>query len=192
MSLDQEIPPSVKELVKVLGKPRVHTLSREMPAEVDSPDTDTESCSNLASLYSVTKHKQHPCHTPDTQCPLCDLIAVKAMDLYYHIKDLHPGSLKYQCWDCDKCFQTDHDRINHMKQTHREKQYSYKSCLYTAIIESRMHAHICVHTSKKFPYLKCDSQLSSRAALRKHTLLHLSTEEQKCFSVTKLMPHSWL
>ncbi len=42
-----------------------------------------------------------------------------------------------------------------------------------------MHTHVHVHTSKKFPCMTCNSQLSSRAALRKHTLLHLSTVEQK-------------
>ncbi len=160
-----------------MGRPRVCTLSRETPAEVDSPDTDAESCSELASLYSVTRCKQQPHRTPDTQCLLCDFITVKAMDLYHYIKDLHLGSHEYQCWDCDKCFQIDHDRMNHMNQTHKEKQYLCKGCSYTAVTESRMHAHICVHTTKKFLCLTCDSQMSSRAALRKHTLLHLSTEE---------------
>ena len=102
------------------------------------------------------------------------------MDLYRHIKDLHPDAREYQCWDCDASFQTDHDRINHMNLVHKEKIFACKSCHYTAVVKSRMRAHVHVHLLKKFDCLTCDAKLSSHAALRKHTLLHLAKDEHQC------------
>ncbi len=61
-SLDQDILQSVKELAKVLGRPRVCNLTRETPVEVDSPDTESEDQSEIAKLYSVTKTQTTSSH----------------------------------------------------------------------------------------------------------------------------------
>ncbi len=167
-------------------RPRVRSLKREYPVDIGSPTHSDSDVTELRSLYSVSKSRKSR-RVPDTQCPECDYVVVKAKDLYHHIRSLHPDSCTYACWDCDRNFQTDHARQNHMNNQHRVKQFSCKSCPYEAAMESRMLDHVCTHTSKKFECSSCDVKLvTTKLALRQHTLLHLSKDELKCVHCSKV------
>ncbi len=170
--LSSGIPESVQKLVKTLGgRQCMRSLHREYPVDLGSPTRADKDLSNLRKLYTVSKHSNRQCRAPDTQCPDCDFVAVRNVDLYWHIKDNHPASKTYACWDCDKNFQTDHDHINHMNIIHRAKAFSCTECLFTAA---------------KFECASCEIQLATKSALCKHTLLHLLDEEHKCSQCDKL------
>ncbi len=63
--------------------------------------------------------------------------------------------------------------------------FSCTVCEFTAAMEHKMLDHVCTHTSRKFECASCTMQLATKSALRKHTLLHLSTEEHKCSQCDK-------
>ncbi len=128
-------------------------------------------------MYVVSKPPKRGKHTPNMKCPDCDYVAVKGLDLYCHIKELHLDTHSYTCWDCDKNFQTDHDRLNHMNTMHQVKGFRCTVYAYSAATEARMLDHIRTHAVKKFECTTCEVKLAMKAALRKYTILHLSKEE---------------
>ncbi len=96
----------------------MRTLCREYPIDLGSPTRSDDDLSDLKKLYTVSKSSKKKCLAPDTQCLDCDFVAIRGIDLYHHIKDMHPDSKSYACWDCEKNFQTDHDHTNHMNVIH--------------------------------------------------------------------------
>ncbi len=131
------------------------------------------------------KRKGHNVHWI-LKCPECDFLAVKAKDLYMHIKTMHPEVRPYGCWSCKKNFRTDHDHLNHMNSLHRDKQFCCKVCPYSSATESRMLDHVWMHTSKKFECTSCDVKLATKLVLQCHTLLHLSDMELRCDQCGKI------
>ncbi len=113
-------------------------LKHEYPADLGSPSCSNTESEELGRMYVVAKPPKRGKHTPDTSCPECDFVMVKGIDLYHHIKENHPGACSYACWDCEKNFQTDHDRLNHMNAIHRTKRYHCTVCAYAATMEARM------------------------------------------------------
>ncbi len=179
-SFEEDTLESVRTLVcSLCGCPRVHSLKREYLIDIGSPTHSDSDITDLKQLYSATKSCK-TCHIPDTQCPECNHVAVKAKDLYYHIHSLHPYSCTFACLDCDRNFQTDHAHQNHMNNQHRMKQFHCKSCLYKATMESQMLDHVHTHMSKKFECVSCNVKLATKLALQCHTLLHLSKDELRC------------
>ena len=167
-----------KKLVHTLGGwPRVRTLSCEFPLDLGSPTQEDQDLSQLKKLYTVDKKQSQKWCTPDTKCQICDYIMVKGADLYWHMKDIHLEQRPYGCWSCEKNFQTDHDWLNHMNAMHRVKAYKCTQCLYSASVESRILEHVCTHATQKFECASCEMKLSTKVALHRHTLLHLSKEE---------------
>ncbi len=185
--LDQSTPLSLQTLAKALGgHPWIRTLKHEYLADIGSPthsDTDTE---DLKKMFVVSKPPKRGKHTPDMKCPDYEFVAVRGSDLYYHIKELHLKACSYACWDCEKNFQTDHDRLNHMNAIHCIKGFRYTVCAYSAATEARMINHVRTHAVKKFECATCEVKLVTKAALRKHTLLHLSKEEIQCSDCEEL------
>ena len=114
-SFEEDIPESVRTLVHSLtGHPRVCSLKREYLIDIGSPTHSNSDITDLKQLYSATKSHKKWC-VPNTQCPECNHVAVKAKDLYHHICSMHLDSCTYACLDCDCNFQTDHVYQNHMK-----------------------------------------------------------------------------
>ena len=182
-----EIPESVQNLVKTLGgRLWVRTLCWEYPIDLGSPTRSDDDLSDLKKLYTVSKPSKKKWCAPDTQCPDCDFVAIRGIDLYCHIKDNHPDSKSYACWDCEKNFQTYHDHTNHMNAIHWDKAFHCTVCAFTAAIEHKMLDDVCTHTSRKFECASCNMQLATKSALHEHTLLHLSLEEHKCSHCDKL------
>ncbi len=107
-SFEEDTPDSVHALVHSLtGHPRVCTLKREYLIDIRSPTHSDSDIIDLKQLYSATK-SCNKWYVPNTECPECNHMAVKAKDLYYHICSMHPDSCTYACLDCDHNFQTDH------------------------------------------------------------------------------------
>ncbi len=120
-SLEMDTLELVCQVIKVLGgHPRVHDKKSNMPEVHDSSksESDSKMDTDLRELYVMKQRSSQLRHVPDTGCPSCDFTAVRGIDLYHHIKDLHPQICEYQCWDCDKQFNTDHDQLNHMNSVH--------------------------------------------------------------------------
>ncbi len=161
-------------------------LHQEYPINLGSPTRLDDNLSDLKKLYTVSKPSKKKQCTPDTQCSDCDFVAVRGVDLYHHIKDNYLDSKSYNCWDCKKNFQTNHDCTNHINVIHRAKAFHCTVCAFTAVMEHKMLDHICMHTSRKFKCASCNMQLATKSALCKHTLLHLSKEEHKCSHCDKL------
>ena len=186
-SWEQSTPSSLQTLAKALGGClQVRTLKHEYPADIGSPthsDTDTE---DLKKIIVVSKPPKRGKCTPDMKCLDCDFVAIRGSDLYHHIKELHPELRSYACWDCEKNFHTDHDRLNHMNAIHHTKGFRCTVCAYSATTEARMIDHVRTHAVKKFEFATCEVKLVTKVALRKHTLLHLSNEEIQCSNCDKL------
>ena len=182
-SLEMDTLELVCQVIKVLGGcPRVSDKKTDMPEVHDSSksESDSKMDTDLHKLYIMKQRSSQLRHVPDTGCPSCDFTAVRGIDLYHHIKDLHPQMHEYQCWDCDKQFNTDHDQLNHMNSVHCESVYQYTVCLFSALVESQIQLHILTHSARKYPCQVCDEKLSSKTTLQRHALLHAATGEHKC------------
>ncbi len=179
-SLDMEAPEPVRQVIKVLGgRPQVCDKKKDKQDTHESShsDSDSDADVDLKKLYIVKQKSVQQRRVPDTECPSCDFKAVRGVDLYGHIKDMHPMVRKYECWDCTKRFHTDHDQLNHMNSVHCANIYHCTVCLFSAPVESQIHLHVCTHSTKKFACHVCDAQLSSKVTLHRHALLHAATGE---------------
>ena len=111
-SLEMDAPEPIHQVIKVLGgQPRVHDKKSDALEvhDLSESGSDSEMDSDLHKLYVMKQKSSQPRYVLDTGCPSCDFTAVQGIDLYRHIKDLHPQTHEYQYWDCDKQFNTDHD-----------------------------------------------------------------------------------
>ncbi len=159
--LSAGIPESVQKLVKTLGgRPHVRSLHWEYPVDLGSLTRADEDLSDLKKLYTISKHPKRQHRAPGTQCPDCNFVAVRGVDLYKHIKDNHLASKSYACWDCDKNFQTDHDCTNHMNAIHRAKAFSCIQCSFTAAMEHRMLDHVHAFFFQKASFTHCHHHVS--------------------------------
>ena len=149
-SLEMDTPEPIQQVIKILGGcPRVCDCKREYLVTPGLPEQDKDHDEGLGSFYTISHKKKRLRGTINTSCPSCDFVAVKGMDLYRHIKDLHPDACKYGCWDCDKFFQTDHDHLNHMNLVHCDKVFQCTQCSFTATVESRIKSNVHTHSTKK-------------------------------------------
>ena len=70
----------------------MHDKKTNMPEVHDSfkSESDSEMDTDLHKLYVMKQRSSQPRCVLDTGCPSCDFTAVWGIDLYCHIKDLHP------------------------------------------------------------------------------------------------------
>ena len=116
--------------------------------DLSESESNSEMDTDLCESYVMKQRSSQLRHVLDTGCPSCDFTAVWGINLYHHIKDLHPQMREYQCWDCDKQFNTDHDRLNHMNSVHCKSVYQCTVCSFSAPVESQIQLHVCTHSAR--------------------------------------------
>ena len=174
-----------------------NTKSNEVPAE-DAEEKKPFNCTHCDKKFStkskLRKHlRYHNLKNITYECPICNQIFPKKIDLKRHLEEVHEG----KCPECNTKFSHVYELINHVQLGHEgkkphncslcKKSFAKKSYLknHTKFVHEGRKPHKCSH---------CGTSFSKRGKLKRHfDSMHGKLKCSKCNfgspSIMKLTRH---
>ncbi len=167
----------------VVGHPRASEWPRLSPSEAASVREANDSSTDKSDLESLIQDPpgikiRRPHLKPD--CRTCDSTFSSACKLDLHIREQHLHTHSFKCEKCDGTFVTCHDLTVHNSAYHMSCLFICKWCLMTASSWYKIKQHVHIYLSKKLWCEVYGQEVSTKEALRAHTLHHMDKSWHIC------------
>uniref|UniRef100_A0A0A1X3N9 Zinc finger protein weckle n=1 Tax=Zeugodacus cucurbitae TaxID=28588 RepID=A0A0A1X3N9_ZEUCU len=133
---------------------------------------------NSFRLHVKKKHG-HILPLEEFSCPNCDLVFQKKRLMAQHIKSVHADKTVFICEECGEIMGSKSTLRDHMYTHTNYAPFECKDCGKCFKQKTRLKIHMDIHGEKHI-CVECGLQLSSRATLYSHSLVHSDVTPHKC------------